>query len=206
MAYHDPAQTPGIGYDAAMDSLPQSTRVRIMLAAVAQCEEVGLRRATMEDVARRAGLGRATLYRHFPSKDALVQAIILAETQAFFAALDGAVAGCDSAEARLVEGFAFALDYVRGHALLAKLLRTEPETLLPYLIGGGQLIAVATDAVAQRIHGAPARSAGERETAELLVRLVLSLALTPQSALGAEDRDGAVRLARRHLVPSLRGG
>lgn len=175
-----------------------------MLAAVAQCEEVGLRRVTMEDVARRAGLGRATLYRHFASKDALVQAIILSEAEAFFAALDGAVADCETDEERLTEGFAFAIDYVRNHALLAKLLRTEPETLLPYLIGGGQLITIATEAVAQRIHGDASRSERDHETAELLVRLVLSLALTPQSGLGAEDRRGAITLARRHLVPSLR--
>jgi AcrR family transcriptional regulator len=115
------------------------------------------------------------------------------------------VAECISEEDRLTEGFAFALHYVRHHALLDKLLRTEPETLLPYLIGGGQLIAVATEAVAERIHGAPPDRA-DRETAELLVRLVLSLALTPQSHLGAEDRDGAIALARRHLVPSLRAG
>jgi AcrR family transcriptional regulator len=189
-----------------VESAPIGTHARIMAAAMAACEELGLRRVTMEDVARRAGLGRATLYRHFASKDALVQAVILAEASAFFAALDAAVAECAGEEDRLTEGFAFALEYVRHHALLAKLLRTEPETLLPYLVGGGQLIAVATEAVAERIHGAPAPGAGDRETAELLVRLVLSLALTPQSGLGAEDREGAIALARRHLVPSLRAG
>jgi AcrR family transcriptional regulator len=183
----------------------EDTRARIMLAAAAQCEEVGLRRATMEDVARRAGLGRATLYRHFQSKDALVQAIILAETDAFFAALDAAIAECSSDEDRLVQGFAFALEYTRGHTLLRKLLRTEPETLLPYLIGGGELIRVATDALCERIHGDAADAVRGRESAELLVRLVLSLALTPDSILGAEDRAGAQRFARRHLVPSLRG-
>jgi AcrR family transcriptional regulator len=182
----------------------EETRARIILAGRAQCEEVGLRRATMEDVARRAGLGRATLYRHFQSKDALVQAIILAENDAFFAALDTAIAECSSDEARVVEGFAFALEYTRGHKLLRKLLRTEPETLLPYLIGGGQLIRVATEALAARIHAEESEQG--RESAELLVRLILSLALTPDSILGAEDREGALRFARRHLVPSLGGG
>jgi AcrR family transcriptional regulator len=194
------------GRPAAEAPAADGTRARIILAALAQCEEVGLRRATMEDVARRAGLGRATLYRHFQSKDALVQTIILAENDAFFAALDGAIAECPSDEERLVEGFAFALEYTRGHALLRKLLRTEPETLLPYLIGGGQLIRVATDALCARIHGDASDSLRGRESAELLVRLVLSLALTPDSILGAEDREGALRFARRHLVPSLRGG
>ncbi len=174
-----------------------------MLAAIGQCEEVGLRRLTMEDVARRAGLGRATLYRHFQSKDALVQAVIVAEAQAFFLALDGALGDCASDEERLVEGFAFALQYVRAHALLAKLLRSEPETLLPSLMGG-QLIALATAAVCRRVHEESPHSRRAGETAELLVRLVLSLALTPESGLGVENREGALRFARAHLVPSLR--
>lgn len=190
--------------EASAGTAADATRARIMLAAVQQCEEVGLRRATMEDVARRAGLGRATLYRHFQSKDALVQAIIFAEAQAFFASLDRALADCASDEERLVEGFAFAVQFVREHALLRKLLRTEPETLLPYLIGGGQLVAVATDAVCARIHEESPDSRHAREIAELLVRLVLSLALTPESGLGVEDRAGALRFARNHLVPSLR--
>jgi AcrR family transcriptional regulator len=182
----------------------EGTRARITTAAVAQCEEVGLRRLTMEDVARRAGLGRATLYRHFQSKDALVQAVILREAETFFGALDGAIADLATDEERLEEGFAFALEYARSHALLAKLLRSEPETVLPSLVGGGQLVRMATDAVYERIHEERVRNARGRETAEMLVRLVLSLALTPESILGVEDRDGAVRFARRHLVTSLR--
>jgi AcrR family transcriptional regulator len=177
-----------------------------MLAATEHCQEVGLSRVTMEDVARRAGLGRATLYRHFQSKDALVRAVILAETDAFFAALDRAIAESATDEDRLTEGFAFALHYIRAHALLTKLLRSEPETLLPYLVGGDELIAVATQAVCARVHGGVAHSRQGRENAELLVRLVLSLALTPGSGLGVEDHDGATAFARRHLVPSLRGG
>jgi AcrR family transcriptional regulator len=177
-----------------------------MLAATRYCEDVGLRRATMEDVARAAGLGRATLYRHFPSKDALVRAVIVAETEAFFAALDNAIADRATDEDRLAEGFAFALHYIRAHALLNKLLRSEPETLLPYLVGGDELIALATEFVCARVHGEAGRSRQGRENAELLVRLVLSLALTPASGLDVSDHDAATAFARRHLVPSLRGG
>jgi AcrR family transcriptional regulator len=185
---------------------PEDTRARIRLAAVAQCEEFGLRRTTMDDVARRAGLARATLYRHFQSKDALVYSVILAEAERFFAALDTAVADFARSDERVVEGFAFALQYVRRHALLAKLLRTEPETLLPYLFGDSRLIAIATEAVAERIPGVgdPAvERADALAAAELIVRLVLSLALSPESRLGTEDLGGARRLARRYLVPGL---
>jgi AcrR family transcriptional regulator len=183
---------------------PTDTRERIMVAAVAQCEDFGLRRTTMDDVARRAGLSRATLYRHFESKDAVVQAVILAEAAKFFDRLDVALAGIDRTDERVVEGFAFALHYVGRHALLHKLLRTEPEALLPYLLGNTRLISIATEAVAARV---PADSEVDpedaRSVAELIVRLVLSLALSPDSALGIDDADGARRLARQYLVPGL---
>lgn len=185
---------------ATPPAVPADTRERILRAAIRQCEEVGLRRTTMEDIARRARLARATLYRHFESKDALVRAVILAEAQRFFDALDVAIAGRRRSEERLVEGFAFALQYAHDHALLQKLLRNEPETLLPYLLGDSRLIRLATDAVAQRIESSRIDTPSPRETAELAVRLVLSLALSPESSLGADDAEGARRLARRHLT------
>jgi AcrR family transcriptional regulator len=161
----------------------------------------------MDDVARRAGLSRATLYRHFESKDALVQAVILSEAERFFAKIDVALAGVCRSEERVVEGFAFALRYVRRHALLRKLLRTEPEALLPYLLGDSRLIPIATEAVAARIPGDAGHGTVDpedaRSAAELVVRLVLSLALTPDSSLGVDDAAGARRLARRYLVPGL---
>lgn len=164
----------------------------------------------MEDIARQAGVGRATLYRYFDSKDALVSAVIRAEAERFFGQLDEAITDCGAREERLVEGFAVALEYVRHHPLLEKLLRAEPEALLPYLLGDSPLVSEATEAVSQRI-GAdtdeaeviPSCSIAAREAAEVVVRLVLSLALSPDSVLGTEDREGARRLARRLLVPSL---
>jgi AcrR family transcriptional regulator len=190
---------------AARAPAETNTRERILSAAIAQCEEVGLRRTTMEDVARRAGLARATLYRHFQSKDALVQAVIQAEAEKFFDVLDRALDDIVRGDERLVEGFALGLDYVRRHALLNKLLRAEPETLLPYLVGDSRLIGLATEALASRIldEQAGVKADDARAAAELVVRLGLSLALSPDSALGADDGDGARRLARRHLVPGL---
>lgn len=180
------------------------TRGRILRAATERCEELGLRRVTMDDVARRAGLGRATVYRHFETKDALVQAVILAEAEQFFAALDARLAGYRRADERLAEGFAFALRHVRRHALLAKLLRTEPEALLPYLIGDSRLLEVTTEAVARRLPGDDDIAEEDaRAAAEMTVRLVLSLALTPGSALDVRDAESARALARRFIVPGL---
>jgi AcrR family transcriptional regulator len=49
-------------------------RERVLTAARAVFAEHG-REAQMDDVARRAGVGVGTVYRHFPTKEALVQAL-----------------------------------------------------------------------------------------------------------------------------------
>jgi AcrR family transcriptional regulator len=49
-------------------------RAKIVAAAAAAFGEVGLD-AQVEDIARRAGVGVGTLYRHFPTKEALVSAL-----------------------------------------------------------------------------------------------------------------------------------
>jgi AcrR family transcriptional regulator len=52
----------------------QQNRERILAAARPLFAECGLA-ATLDDVARRAGLGVGTVYRRFPSRDALVEAL-----------------------------------------------------------------------------------------------------------------------------------
>jgi AcrR family transcriptional regulator len=51
-------------------------REKIVAAARETFAEAGLT-AQMDDIAARAGVGVGTLYRHFPTKDALVQALVL---------------------------------------------------------------------------------------------------------------------------------
>jgi AcrR family transcriptional regulator len=52
-------------------------------------------RASVEDIARAAGVSRQTVYAHFPSRDALLDAVIERATTEFTAAFDGA--GLDEA-------------------------------------------------------------------------------------------------------------
>lgn len=61
--------------------------------------------ATMDEVARAAGIGRATLHRHFAGRDALVKALESLGIQEFEAALDAAAldeGSCEEALRRLV--------------------------------------------------------------------------------------------------------
>ncbi|MEM8616850.1 MAG: helix-turn-helix domain-containing protein [Pseudomonadota bacterium] len=49
--------------------------------------------ASLSEVSERAGVGRATLHRHFPSRDALVRALALIAIEEMDAAADAATAG-----------------------------------------------------------------------------------------------------------------
>ena len=59
-------------------------REKVLAAARAVFSEHG-REAQMDDVARRAGVGVGTVYRHFPTKEALVEALVLARFESIAA-------------------------------------------------------------------------------------------------------------------------
>src|ERR1044071_4042148 len=57
---------------------------RLLDAAYDQFCRMGIRRSTMEDVARRAGVSRITAYRRFATKDALVAQVVRREFRRYF--------------------------------------------------------------------------------------------------------------------------
>lgn len=59
-------------------------RARILDAAYDQFCRLGIQRSTMEDVARRAGVSRITVYRRFTTKDALVEQVVRREFRRYF--------------------------------------------------------------------------------------------------------------------------
>ena len=65
------------------DEAKDSKRLRILAAAYAECERVGVARARMEDVAARAQVSKGTLYNYFESKQHLLLATILDSYEQF---------------------------------------------------------------------------------------------------------------------------
>jgi AcrR family transcriptional regulator len=191
---------------------------RILDAALGQFEDFGLRRSTMEDIARRCGMSRITIYRRFPKKENLVQAVVLRELQSFLGYLekvgqdDGGQSGAGrlSAEEKIAERIAFALQYLGNHQLLRRLLRTEPESILPSLtVDGAPVVDMAREHIAAFIRtdlfGTRTPSAeAERQVqvvAEVGVRIVLSFILTPSSAIPMETLEDARAFARDLIAP-----
>lgn len=179
----------------------------IVDAALEEFLTYGLRRTNVDVVARRAGVSRATLYRRFDGKDALVQAVLIRESRRFFASIAAAVAGLEAAEERLVEGFVVGVRYARTDRLLNRLLASDPEALLPYLTTNGHLVvAAARDFLVQQAPGAPQPAGGRTPegVAEVFVRLAISFTLMPQSAIPLDTDDSVRAFARGYLAPLMR--
>ncbi len=183
---------------------------RILAAALEQVEDFGVRRFTIDDVARRVGVSRVTIYRHFPKKDRLIEAVLLHELHRYLRAIDEAIQPYETLEERLVEGFVFALTFLRNHRLLNRLLRTEPELLVPHLTtkaapilaAGREFIAGFARDEAKR-GGLPISDADINGTSEMLARAVLSFVLTPESVLGLRTPAEIRRFAEHYLAPTL---
>ncbi len=186
-------------------------RERILGAAIAQVEDFGVRRFTIDDVSRRVGLSRVTIYRHFPKKDRLIEAVLLHELHRYLRAIEAAIEPCQTLEERLVEGFVFALGFLREHTVLNRLLRTEPELLLPMLtINAAPVLAAGREFIASfaRVEaqqgGLPLSEEKIAGLSELLARAVLSFLLTPDSVLGLQTPSETRKFAEHYLAPILR--
>jgi AcrR family transcriptional regulator len=96
--------------------------------------DFGVRRTTLSDVARRAGVSRMTVYRRYPDVDAVLRDLMTREFGALIAAAARHADGAD-ARTRLVRGTVAGVRELREHPLLRKVLEAEPELLLPYVFG-----------------------------------------------------------------------
>lgn len=185
------------------------TATAVLDAALRQFELFGINCSTMEDIARRAHRARVTIYRRFPDKARLVEAVILRELRSFLAALEAHIQAVETPEEKLIEGFVFTLKAVRSHRLLQRLLESEPEMLLPHLTTeGAPFIATARDFLAGRLAREFDRDYPDdelRAVAEIVVRLILSFLLTPQTQVELEDREQMRAFALRYLAPLLQG-
>lgn len=124
---------------------------RILDAALEEFGSYGLRRTNVDNVARRAGLARATVYRRFGSKKDLMNAVALREARRGMVAMVRAAEHRPTIEDRLVEGFVTGIALARANPLLTRLLSSEPELILPYLTTDSRyVLAFARDFLAEQ--------------------------------------------------------
>lgn len=106
---------------------------------------VGVRRTTLTDVARRAGVSRMTLYRLVPDVTTLVLELMTRDFAALLHAAESDAGRRRSGRARVVAATVEVARRLPEEPLFRRVLDVDPELLLPYLTereGATQRLAV----------------------------------------------------------------
>ncbi|HEV2812899.1 MAG TPA: helix-turn-helix domain-containing protein [Solirubrobacteraceae bacterium] len=101
-------------------------RAKIVEAAKAAFGERGLE-TQMEDVAKRACVGVGTLYRHFPTKDALVHALILDKFERMAEVAQAALEGDDDPWEAFAGVLRAGAEQQAGDRALVQVLAAQPQ-------------------------------------------------------------------------------
>ncbi|MDY7101450.1 MAG: TetR/AcrR family transcriptional regulator [Actinomycetota bacterium] len=170
----------GDGVDAALDG------------ALSALLDFGIRRTSVNEIAKRSGVSPATLYRWFGSKDEIVSAVVLRETRRFLAELEVSIDRDASPEDQMIEVSLAVSQRLGRLPLLRRLIETEPEVMLPRLTTDGAPIIDAGAAYLVR-HLERLMDEGRIERfdpvplATMLARVTHSRLLTPTTALQPDD-------------------
>lgn len=166
-----------------------------VLDAVRDCVlAVGVRRTTLTDVARRAGVSRMTLYRRWPDVRSLVGDLM---TREWVAVATGAMPerrpGA-TARGLIVDGLVAGVEAFRVHPLFRKIIDVDPELLLPYVLdrrGASQeaLIALLADAVRDGHADGSVRPGHVERQARALLLIVQSFTLSLRTMTDEDDAD-----------------
>lgn len=110
--------------------MPSRTRARILEGAATAVARHGLAKLEMSDVSAISGVSRGTLYRYFPNRDALLDELASREGQLFRERMLAAIEQAPPGAERIRVALEHATRHVSEHALLQRLLDTDPAFLL----------------------------------------------------------------------------
>ncbi|SDO83555.1 DNA-binding transcriptional regulator, AcrR family [Lentzea jiangxiensis] len=91
-----------------------------------------MRRTTLTDVAKRAGVSRMTLYRRYPDVDHLVRALMTREFAALLAEVERS-SGQGNAREQLVQRAVDAIRLLDANPLMRRVMQLDADLMLPYL-------------------------------------------------------------------------
>lgn len=154
-------------------------------------------------IAERAGVSRPTVYKHVGDQKAIIEALLHRELGRLLAATQPVLARRGPPRERFIETVVFAVTYARNHALLQKMLRDEPQVVLPWLTTRAapaltRVLAVTGPYLRRRDHDRT-RTVSAGVVVEWQARLVISLVTTPSVTTSLDEP----RKLRRYISDLL---
>lgn len=163
----------------------------ILDAARACVAEFGVRRTTLTEVARRAGVSRPTVYRRWADTGSLVADLLVRELREIVAE---AVPDTGSGRARLVAAIVGGGAKIRQNPLFAKIFRTDADVMLTYVferLGRNQraLITLFADAVREGQLDGSVRAGDPEQLGTMLLLMAQSAVQSAGTVADLLDSD-----------------
>jgi AcrR family transcriptional regulator len=197
-------QDPLVAVPSLEPSALDGPAARLLDATLACIGRVGVSKTTLDDVAREAGCSRATLYRYFPGKPALLGAVVAREAATLSTRLERAAAPAVTVSDAVVAIVLEAHGWLTAHDALTFVLLAEPDVLLPHLAfdGADRVLAAGARVVAPALARFLDPDDAAR-AAEWLARILLSYLCSPTAAVDLSDPVSVRALVDDFVVPGL---
>ncbi|NYD56923.1 AcrR family transcriptional regulator [Nocardioides marinisabuli] len=173
--------------------------------------DVGWRRTTLTEVARRAGVSRMTIYRSWADMPTLLGDLMTREWSGLVASTTAEDTGDRDPVERIVDEVVRTIGALRRNELFVRIVELDPDLVLPYLLhrrGRSQelIVTLLADAVARAQAEGVVRPGPPLAIARSLVLaahgFVLSAHTMVDDQVGADDLDAELRhLLTRALRP-----
>ncbi|REE71702.1 TetR family transcriptional regulator [Rhodococcus wratislaviensis] len=192
--------TMSIRNSPSRDDASASVEDSILDAARSCILDFGLRRTTLAEVARRAGVSRPTVYRRWSDTRAVVADLMTRE----IAAVMPQFSAEDSVHRQLVDAVVHVSTEVRDHPLFVKILRSDQELFTTYILerlGTSQraIIDQVAFAVSTGQDQGSIRAGDSRQIATMV--LLIAQSAVQSAAMVAEELPGdALTEQLRHAV------
>lgn len=208
MAQHSPGTAERVGGTRKVRNTesPQEQEDAILTAARQEFEENGIRKTGVDDVAKRAGVSRSTLYRRFPNKEALLMGVAERVYLDGMRMLEAATVGYGPQDS-VVEAFVAGAQMVNDDPLIRRMMLDERDALQGITKSvTGLFIEIVTGRIMQTLRGAGAQMPDDdlHAVTEILVRLVISFLDTPPLDEERQSPESVREFAQRYLAPMVR--
>ena len=182
-------------------------RTQVVDAAEYCARRVGPAKLRIDDVAKRAGVSRATIYRYFTNKDDLLHGVLLRKASALAATLTDAIAELGDPSAMIVEGILIAKELIENDPFFEPFLYASDTATTTRVAGRSTdlkaLIARALEPAFTLAEAAGILRAGvtAADAAEWTFLVTYALVTIPSSEeRSLEEQRGYLR---RMMLPSL---
>ena len=193
-----------------MSTVRHETRERVLQASQALYIRVGFNGVTMDDVARAAGIGRATLYRHFDNRDEVLLGVIENEARAIAARVENKIRRFRTPGDYIIEGMLEAREEVIANPLLSEILQGgDSRSINRVLFHTDRLTNIGLEIMLPVIQRAQERGELKTEMSfamllEWIMRMLLSLLTIPSPQLN--NKRAIRQMLRATMLPVLKAG